>query len=366
MGPPPPETEPPGETTSVDRFGRWRWIGVPAALAIASRAFSIGVVLVESAIFQNSRANVLAPYDGGWYLGIVANGYHAEGLTLGAHDFSFFPAWPAVIRVGTLGLLPADLIAVFLANVLFVLAAIVIWRLLGERFGEAVATPAIALLAFAPAAYVFSMAYSESLFLAVAASYFIAPSARLKGLLGALGSLTRLAGVALGATSAVMLPFVPKSRRSALLVGVAGSAIGLAAWVTFVAILTHDPLGLLQGSPAWVADRSRHLVALVELHKLRFAAWFLFTAIVAIGSALAWRRDRELGVYSLGMIAIAVGAFLVVPSGSLARYALPAFPAFAGLAAYLGRRTTLALVVAFAIGQIVFVAWTMGPGAIAP
>jgi hypothetical protein len=49
------------------------------------------------------------------------------------------------------------------------------------------------------------------------------------------------------------------------------------------------------------------------------------------------------------------------------RYALAAFPAFAGIADRLGRRGTRALVVVFALGQWWFVSWAFtGPGAQPP
>ena len=63
---------------------------------------------------------------------------------------------------------------------------------------------------------------------------------------------------------------------------------------------------------------------------------------------------------------MAVLGIIAVPSGSVARYALPAFPAYAGLAASIGRRATIALVALFMVGQLVFFAWTLGAGAIAP
>jgi hypothetical protein len=80
---------------------------------------------------------------------------------------------------------------------------------------------------------------------------------------------------------------------------------------------------------------------------------------------LVVRRDVELGVYSLGVLAISL-----LPGGviySLPRYAVVAFPAFAGLSGVLGRRGTLALVVALALAQGLFVKWAFAmPGAQPP
>jgi len=82
----------------------------------------------------------------------------------------------SLIRLSTAGFLPDGITSVVLANLLFVLAAVLLWRLLADRLDPSAATHAIALLAFSPPAYVFSLAYSESLFLLIAVMFFFAPA----------------------------------------------------------------------------------------------------------------------------------------------------------------------------------------------
>lgn len=63
---------------------------------------------------------------------IASTGYHAEPLVPlsddGYVDFAFFPIWPALVRVASLGILPVELVAVVLANVLIVAAMVPIYR----------------------------------------------------------------------------------------------------------------------------------------------------------------------------------------------------------------------------------------------
>jgi hypothetical protein len=356
--------------TNEDRT-RWSWIGVPAGIAVASRAFSLALVLVANALNRVPRRNPFDAWDAGWYLSIANTGYHAtpHQITPTAvhYDFAFFPLWPAVIRASTLGFLPDGATSVVAANLLFVGAAVIVWRLLADRFAPEVATGAVLLLAFCPPAYVFSLAYSEPLFLVVASLYFLSrrASAR-RGLFAALAMVTRIAGAAVVASALVQaIRTRGEERRVAVAAALVGSA-AFAGWWIFIAFLTHDPLGFLHGSPGW--GRSNGLVALVsQLRRptIERYAWAAFVGLMFVGTLLLVRRDVELGLYAAAALALCL-----VPGGvlgSMPRYALAAFPAFAGIADRLGRRGTRALVVVFALGQWWFVSWAFtGPGAQPP
>ncbi len=301
-------------------------------------------------------------WDAGWYLQVARSGYHAAPVTLSAtnahYDFAFFPLWPAVIRLSTLGVLPAAATSVVLANLLFIAAAVLVWKLLAERFEPALATGGVALLAFSPPAYVFSLAYSEPLFLLLAAGYFLSRTHPLRrGLTAAVAMAARISGAAIVASAALdALVTRGRERRAALLTVILGAA-AFAAWWLFIAWLVHDPLGFLHGSPSW--GRSSGIVqilAQVRHPDLRRLAALGFTALVLVGALLVLRRDRELGVYAL--VAVALG---LLPGGliaSMPRYSVVAFPAFAGLAERLGRRGTLVVVILFGFAQWFFVTWS--------
>jgi hypothetical protein len=339
-----------------------RWMGVPLAIGLGSRVFSVLLVSALGVLERGTLDRGLSMWDAQWYLRIAAQGYHA-GVGPGARDYAFFPLWPMVIRaLSAVSPAAIDTTAVIAANVFFIGAMVVVWRLFAVRFGRGLATTACVLLAFSPAAYVFSLAYAESLFLALAAFQFVLPAASLwRGPLAALASLARLPGLAIGlAAFDQALRSAGRVRRGAA-VAAAGAALGFAAWWLFIAWLTGNPLGYLTGSSAWVRGNPIYDLARVVRHDtLRSAAWLGFGAAVVLGSALLYRRDRELAVYSAGVLAIA--AIPIVFGGKLyseARYVVLAFPAFAGLADHLGTRGRWLLLVLFAVGQVVFASWTL-------
>src|SRR5260370_33588348 len=79
---------------------------------------------------------------------------------------------------------------------------------------------------------------------------FFAPPPPVKGyLLGVLAAFPRLTA---GALAVASLPDLldPKTRYRGI-AAIAGVAIGFAAWWGYIAILTHDFWGYLQGSPSW-------------------------------------------------------------------------------------------------------------------
>jgi hypothetical protein len=354
-------------SATLDRGGwqpplAWSWALPPLAIATGSRIFSAARIWLANGLGHPHRLNPFVAWDAGWYLQVARSGYHAVPVTLSAtnahYDFAFFPLWPAAIRLSTLGLLPAAATSVVLANLLFIAGAVLAWKLLAERFDPGLATGAVALLAFSPPAYVFSLAYSEPLFLLLAAAYFLGRTHPLRrGLLAALAMAARISGAAIVASAALEAWLTRGRERRAALLSVVLGAAAFAAWWLFIAWLVHDPLGFLRGSPSWgrssgvvqILDQVRHL-------DLRRLAALGFTGLVLVGSLLVLRRDRELGVYAL--VAVALG---LLPGGliaSMPRYSLVAFPAFAGLAKRLGRRGTLVLVVLFALAQWFFVSWS--------
>jgi hypothetical protein len=323
--------------------------------------YSAVLVLLANSRSQPHRLDPFAAWDAGWYIRIAQRGYHATPQALSAtnlhYDFAFFPLWPIGIRLSTLGVLPGAATSVLLANLLFVVAAVLIWKLLAERFGGVLATEALALLAFCPAAYVFSLAYTEPLFLAVSALYFLSRTRALRGgVLAALAMATRIAGAAIVASAAVVALRTRGAERRAALLAVALGCAAFVAWWIYIALLMHDPLGFLRGSPSW--GRSGGLVQILDLvrhHDPRRIAALGFTLLVLAGALLLLRRDRELGVYAVAAIALGL-----LPGGlvsSMPRYSLIAFPAFAGLAQRLGWRGTLLLGVGFAVAQWFFVSW---------
>ncbi len=189
-------------------------LGLDRALVLAivgSRlVVLLAAVLAEAVISRNPALTSgdgapilrsLTSWDGWWYLGIVRDGYHAGPIVDGYHDYAFFPLYPLLVRALSFPWPQfAGLVAVVLSNILFVAALVLLVRLGRVVLGDERASRGTILLAISPFAAVFSMAYSESLFLVLSLAAFLAlerDRRPLGGLLLGLAALTRLQGAVL-------------------------------------------------------------------------------------------------------------------------------------------------------------------------
>ncbi len=349
----------------------WRWMVVPFSIAVLSRLYS-SFLLVRIAnrttpLLTSNRSPFVA-WDGQWYIRIAQWGYHPYPLqytaTIAHHDFAFYPGWPLLIRVASLGgLLPYDGTAIVLANVLFVAAAIVLFRFFEDRFDGRAALWGIWLLCFNPAAYVLSMAYSEPLFLLTGGLYFVSRYGRSSPGFAFLATLSRVSGLAIGASALVTFARGGVSRRRLVLIG-GGVALAFTAWWIYIWRLTGNPFGWYEGSPSWVKYAGVAAI-LRELHfdRLDEVARLAFIALMVLGSLLLVRRHLDLAVYSLTAIGLSLAG---APASSMPRHAMVAFPVFAGLASRLGKRGSILLLIVFAVGQILLIQMSFGPDAQPP
>jgi hypothetical protein len=341
----------------------------PLAIGIASRLFSIALIALFGS--QSTGAwprlteadSPFAAWDAQWFLSIAASGYHAEPLVpIGAdgyYDFAFFPVWPLLIRVASLGVLPLEPTAVVLSNVLFIAAMIPAYgwmRALTDD--DAAATRGLALLAFGPAAYVWSLGYSESLYLVlVALAAWALRRTSTAPLMTAMAQLTRLTGSALSAAAAARA-IVHRGWSWPTVGMIVAGPLAFAGWACFVWALTGEPLGYLKGSPSWyrLSDTSAGPASLVEGLLHPSAYYVVSVAMVAAliaGAVKSLDLDIEAGVYAIATIAATV---LLANWVNMPRHALLSVPAFAMLGIWMppgfkGR----VLVVLAAAGQVVLV-----------
>lgn len=342
----------------VSRIQSLSWVRTPLLIAALSRLYSILLILVlPTPTLSRTR---LVAWDGRWYLDIARYGYHAQpiqnGPNGGHHDFAFYPLWPLVIRAVPHFTALGSLVA---ANLFFILAAVILYRVFHERFGPQAAWSGVALLSFSPPAYVFSMAYSEPLFLLLVGLFFTRPARAWRPLIAAAAMLTRVTGLALLVPAAVEFVREPAQRRNAVLTGLA-VLLAFSAWWTFIALLTGDPLGWLHGSLAWSQSAGvRAILRALRRPTLVSIAWLCFVGLMLVGAALAFRRDRSLGSYSVAAIAMPI-LFGILPS--MARLSTVAVAAYPELGRRFGRRGSIALVVVFAALQILFVSTVFAHG----
>jgi len=275
-------------------------------------------------------------WDGAWYVSIAANGYHAIALSFdrfgGYYDYAFLPLWPALIRLTSFGgLLPFTSVAFVLSNLFFVLAGLLIYRLFCARFAPGAAIWGLALFAFAPAAYAYSLGYTESLFLLLILGALMAnPSAPRRFGVLVIAQLTRPVGFVLGFLE---LPRLWRSRgadRGAWLVLLA-IPLSLGLWIAYIGTLTGDPLSSFRAVSAWNAagGHSTGILSVLDLinspgvRPVLAIAPLLLLVLGFVGIWHLYRSGRlDLALLSLGLIAPA----LIVDWRAAPRCAGLAFP----------------------------------------
>ncbi|MFC7814798.1 hypothetical protein ACFUTR_09130 [Streptomyces sp. NPDC057367] len=329
--------------------------------------------------------DVLATWDGWWYLQVAEHGYSPSLVRLGGdgiftvqqNSVAFFPLYPALIRMVSettgLGLYGSGILVSVVFSFIAAAGVFAVVRLVaGARAG----TVAAGLWAVAPGAGVEWAVYSESLFVAIVAW---ACYAVMTGRWVTAGLLAFTAGL--------------NRPTSAVLIG----AVGLAALVTVarpagrrehgirgpVYAMVMAPLGLL-GYIAWVGYSTGEATAYFTLQREGWAHFFDYGAYtldvlrnLAVGKgdyvfafstpdllslqlvlalpfliALMLRKKPPLVLvaYTLATIITVLGTQQMF--GNTMRYLLPAFPLLLAPAAALARLKLPSLVVFFSTAAL--------------
>ncbi|MCX5410405.1 hypothetical protein [Streptomyces sp. NBC_00059] len=330
-------------------------------------------------------------WDSVWYQRIAENGYGwTATLPDGTvhPDLAFFPLLPALERglatVTPLTLQSAGITVAWLAGLLAAWGIFAVGaRLHGRRTGVLLA----ALWGAYPTAFVQSMAYTETLFTALAAwSLYAVLRDRwiTAGALCVLAGLTRPSAAALIAALALTAAAVlVRDRRrgdrqgqgllrrnARMLVGVCLAPLGWLAYVVFVGVRQGSPLAYFEVQAQWgnSIDGGRALAAFILGLPLP-AALGLCAALGLLGwlvlLCVRQRQPLPVLVYGIGIVVISLigsGYF-----GSRPRLMMPAFPLLLPPAVALARLRTTArtgtVVAALALGSAAYGAWTLlGPG----
>lgn len=265
-----------------------------------------------------------------YLLGIAAQGYHAAPITKGFLDWAYFPLYPLVTRAASvLTLGDVALAGVLVSNLAFIAALFVLYRLTVRHFDHDIAIRTLAFVALAPGAVAFAMAYTDSLFLLLAAATFLAAERRrwaVMAILYALASLTRLHGVLLGLPLLVVVIQASGGWRTPRLGWLAAGPLALAAFGAYLGATFGDPLGMIHAQQAWsdigkpgtgpsgaipVVDRLDPLVLLL----VGLLVFYTFLIVFL-------RRDRIPGPY-----VVMVGVAFLTIFASLRLQSLPRYMA---------------------------------------
>lgn len=340
---------------------------------LAVRAFVLLCLAVGADHLGRSAYGVLTKWDAQWYAGIARNGYGFVRVTAdGRHlaDYAFFPflPWTEHVLSALTGLtvLAAGLLISAIAGVVAAAGIFAVARRVLDRRAAVVAT---VLWAAVPIGLVESMAYSESLFTALAAWALMATLEQrwaVAAVLACAAGLTRPTGIAVVA-AVCAAALVAHRRRGAdptasraRLLPVVIAPLGLLGYLGWVGWRRDSVTGYFAVTDGWgnhfdggfsfgdwVLD---HLTGRSPLTGV-----LLVVGIVALLGVVALcvrqRQPTPLLVYVAVIVALALstsGYF-----GSRPRYLLPAFPLLFPLAQWLVARRTRVIVgalVAAALG----------------
>ncbi len=343
----------------------WRW-ALPR-IAVVFVVTRLLVLLVAMAVegSQPAPADVvrvedrpvlasLTLWDGEYYLGIAADGYHADPAY--GPDYAFYPAYPATIRALSLVTLgDLGLASVLASNLAFLLALGVLYALSVRYLSRERAILALWFLALAPGAAAFGLSYSDSLFLLLAASAFLAMETRHPWLAGAalaLATLTRAPGILLALPLLVLLIAEGGWRPTRAWLSLLLAPLALAGWFAWLGWLTGDPLAAISAQAYWepVASGAQAVTTAPRSHvagpapELIIGLW-LGTLLFHVFLLVFFRHDRVRPAYWLVAL-LALGSIVLAGRlQSAPRYLAVAWPydwALAGRASTVGRGLVLA------------------------
>lgn len=319
-----------GKESLWDKSGGWNGIATAVGILALTRVAQLLLIAWMGGANPEPKSvwDRLLIWDAGWFLRVAMDGY-PEGYTysgdgkLEANELAFFPVYPMLIRAGAaLGLEPntAALSVAWLASI----GAAVALHLLGTSlYGKRAGWALVAICCSAPASVVLSMAYSESIYIALVAGMFVAAHRRVwwaAGLLGLLTALSRPTGAAaaIGLAVAALLA-VRQSREQAWKpLGAAAVALaGVPLFLGWVAYRVGEPTAWFKIQTAgWGTsfDFGRSTAEFLR-GTLRSGdgwiplsmAFILLVALAAAGVALAQKPWLPLAVYGVVAMILVYG-----------------------------------------------------------
>lgn len=332
----------------------WREVVVPW---LVSRLYSGILVIGAGSVLHSSFApSGLSKWDGAWYLQIARLGYGAEPTAGIQTPWPFFPLFPGLIRgLGELGLPDRGAIIV-LNQLVFLVALAGVWRIARRHTGDGPARLAVWAIALFPGAFVFSMVYPSSIFLAATVWAFVLVEERHDLFASALVVVTVLVRPN-GLVLAVALVVAVRSwRRAAVLCVPAIVAVGV--WCATCWYLVGDPLVFLSAKDEWPEVTIKAFVLAPQ--DFDYVVPHLFLAAAALVALYLARKRLPVSwsVFTILYLVPSLGLGMV----GLGRYANECFPPFVAAGELLHRARSSVRVLAFTlaiVGQAACAWWVI-------
>jgi xanthosine utilization system XapX-like protein len=333
-----PRTQRPGQASGIRR-GVWLSLAVFAA----SRLVTLLMAVAITAVSGRSLSDVLARWDGGWFLAVVDHGYPetvATGVGVQAQTtIAFFPGYPLLIQAGSsvTGLSPA-VTGVAISTLAGAAASAVLWLLAARVTDARTADRTVILFCFFPAAFVLSMVYAEAVFVVLVASCLLALVLErwtVAGLTAAAAGLVRPNGLVLTLCCGwAAVQAIRRHRSWWPAIAPVLAPTGFLAFYGYLYLRTGDALAYVhtqrrgwdQGFDFGVSNL-RSALAIAGSRRFEFYVLVMVACLAGIGVALyllvRWRLPAPLMIYVMGIVGI---AFLSSNPTSLPRFLLAAFP----------------------------------------
>ena len=336
---------------SVDaRQRRLAGVSRPLAFYAASRVLVLGIATGVALTQRGDPAagpwpalpgtevdslRALGRWDAAWYIDVARHGYpSATHLTQRFEQLAFFPLFPMLIRaLSAVTGLSIVASGVVLSTCLGAIATVLVWRLTMILADRPAADRAAALFCFFPGAFVFSMAYAESLMLVGVAGCLLALIQRrwvTAGLLAAVATASRpnALGVLVACSWAAGVAIAHR-REWRSLWAPALAPIGVASFFAFLWWRTGETLAwFLSEREAW-GDRvdlgvsavtrsstwcGTHSLSLerIALNNLVGALGLVF-ALVGLVLLWRWRPTAVIIVYTVPPVLMAIASQNVGP-----------------------------------------------------
>jgi hypothetical protein len=238
--------------------GAWRGVGIAFGVYALTRIVQLAMVvwLDYSTPHQGGLRGRLLLWDAGWFLKVATTGYphgYTEDMAgqLQGNELAFFPGYPMLIKLfASLGFDPGTA-AIGVSWVASAGAAIGLYLLGTSLYNRRTGYALAAICLTAPVSIVFSMAYSEGVFLAFVAGMLVAAHRKVwwaAGLLGLAAALTRPTGaaaaLALAVAALMEVSRIRRERDASLWPPIAAAVVALAgvpAFLTWVGYRVGDP-----------------------------------------------------------------------------------------------------------------------------
>jgi Dolichyl-phosphate-mannose-protein mannosyltransferase len=328
--PTPAEVRRPAPAAAVPwALGVRRALAAPLAVYTATALLQLLVLWLMLDPGDGGIRGKLLSWDGQWYVDVARHGYphglqHNDDGSVAGSTLAFFPLYPALIRLchDVTGLTD-ETSALTVSRLAGAAAAVAVFHLAASLYDRRTAVVVTVLVCVQPMAVSLSMAYTEGLFLALAAAALLAAHREAwlaAGACGLLAGLTRSTAVAVSAALVVAAGCVMWRRREVVWRAVAGCVVGscgVPVYLLWVAQRTGrlDGWTLIQragwntrwdwGVQTWrfLGDTFRHSDGWVAIS----AALLLVATAVATCVAALDHTWPPLLVYGALVLALAVG-----------------------------------------------------------